>query len=193
MKISSSIKGSLQSLAEIADFAPTDSHRKIKARFWAMYSEAPAHALPVTLEYAIRLTGDLRLEKHWEVPGFRQWLLNDKESDEKLAYLYFLSLDALEDILLSTDPKMASARVNAVRLAAELGNRMPTKSSEVKFLDGDVGRMGKAQLKEFVAKNAHLLGLTPGTEIDTVARHEEAVEDEQQSAIEEDKGADSVL
>lgn len=189
MKVTNTAKAGIQQLVEIADFQPTDSQRKLKAKFWALYADAPHIQEKPSLEYSIRLTGDLRLEKYWQQPGFKEWLLNDKESAEKLSYLYFLALDGLEELLLSTDPKMASARVQAIRLVAELGDRMPGKAAEGRFLDSDIGRMDRRQLKEFVAKNVHLLGLTPPAEMDRVSGAiEEAAHDaESQEAEDADK------
>lgn len=163
----------LQEALASVDFAPLDAHRKLKARFWSLYAADPAvDPGSISLDYAVQLTGDHRLTRYWAVSGFRQWFTNDKENEERLAYLYHLALDGLEDILLSTDPKMASARVNAIRLVAELGNRMPKDKAAI-HKEHEFERMTVPQLKEFISRNNRLLGLTNPVEAASVREQDE--------------------
>lgn len=146
---------------EQLEFQPNDQQRKLKARFWSLYSADPyIEPKLLNLEHVLEFTKDHRAERWWAVPGFKIWFLNDKEHEERLAYLYHLALDSLEEILLSDDPKMSSARVNAIRLVAELGNKMPSKSTGKEFSDKQINDMSKQQLEEFISTQSKRLGLT---------------------------------
>lgn len=146
---------------EQLEFQPNDQQRRLKARFWSVYSADPyIEPKLLALEHVVELTQDHRAERWWAVPGFKGWFLNDKEHEERVSYLYYLALDSLEEILLSDDPKMSSARVNAIRLVAELGSKMPSKTNGKEFSDKQINDMSKQQLEEFISTQSKRLGLT---------------------------------
>ena len=78
--------------------------------------------------------------------------MNRHTAQQKLEYLFDLSMDAAEQVLLSDDPKTATAKVQLFRVIAELGRKMPSKSEE-KFADEDINRMSPEELRSFLEKN----------------------------------------
>lgn len=103
---------------------PTEAMAQVKARYWAQLSERPLVAnAQHTLALVKQLTQSASVESWWRKPGFREWFLNERAVEEKLEWLSHIALAALEDILLNTDPKVQSARLNAAKLVADMTGR----------------------------------------------------------------------
>lgn len=136
-----------------ATFSPTSDQKKVKARFWTLMQSAPFGTRPDKMgpEEIIRKTRTPALANWWKTPGFKDWFLNHTEHQERLEYLFDLALTAAEDILSNDDPKAQSARVNMVKVVAELARKMPTKQQTV-VLDREVANMNEDQLREFIAR-----------------------------------------
>lgn len=123
-------------------YVPTTAERKLKAKFWAKASENPLVQVTgshVTLSLVKQYSGGgSSLDNSWKKAGFQSWFMNPEEGRAKLEYLFDLGLDSMEDLLLSTDPKTSSAKVNALKLIAELTGRY------IKGKQGQVGGLGEA-------------------------------------------------
>ena len=132
-------------LREEADqliYVPTPQERKLKAKFWARASENPLVSLngsSVTLTAVKQMAGGgSQLDASWKKPGFQAWFTNPDDGRAKLEYLFDLGLDAMEELLMNPDSKTASAKVNALKLLAELTGRY------VKGKQGHIGGLGEA-------------------------------------------------
>jgi hypothetical protein len=146
---------SLGAVVEELIFTPTLLQKRLKAEFWVAYNDNPLVSLDqISLLEANTYVRTRKLNNWWSIPGFRDWFLNRSEYRERLEFLFNLSMDAIEEILLSTDPKVQSARVNAIKIIAELGNKYPrgVNKGEGQYLDSAIASMDKAQLEVFLQK-----------------------------------------
>lgn len=123
-------------------YIPTTQERKLKAKFWSRAAENPLVNLngsSVTLTAVKQMTGGgAQLDASWKKPGFQTWFTNPEDGRAKLEYLFDLGLDSLEELLMNPDPKTSSAKVNAMKLLAELTGRY------VKGKQGHIGGLGEA-------------------------------------------------
>lgn len=132
----------LKESVETLIYVPTTAERKLKAKFWAKAAENPLVQITgshVTLALVKQYSGGGNtLDGSWKKPGFQAWFMNPDEGRAKLEYLFDLGLDSMEELLLSPDPKTSSAKVNALKLIAELTGRY------IKGKQGQVGGLGEA-------------------------------------------------
>jgi len=143
-------------LTSSSDFVPTDGQRRLKTAFWATYEGDKQN---VSMAAVLAETDNSSITNWWSKPGFQSWFKNRDEGRQRLEYLFFKALDCLEDILKDTDPKTASARVNAVKAIAELANKIPSKYQTDKLADADINKMNRQQLESYLKKNKHILKL----------------------------------
>lgn len=132
----------VKELAEALVYVPSTVERKLKAKFWAKAQDNPLMSLDgssVTLALVKQTAGGgTTLDGCWKKPGFKDWFLNPDDGRAKLEYLFDLGLDAMEELLLSPDPKTSAAKVNALKLLSELTGRY------IKGRQGQVGGLGEA-------------------------------------------------
>lgn len=131
---------------------PTLEQRQIKQQFWSRFQDNQI-CLPedITESVALRLVPDNRIRKWWKLAGFQEWFRNQDEFRERTEYLAYLALESLERVLV--DPKsQASSVVSAAKLVMELTNKMPRAGAEDKFLDADIAKMTKAEVKKFLER-----------------------------------------
>jgi len=147
----------LDNVVELVEFSPSPAMRQAKAKFWVRYNEMPlADESTINSTLAQQLSGNTTVGKWWKQPGFKEWFTNSKEWVQRIEYLALLSLDAAEEVLL--DPQApAAAKVNLIKAINELANKLPSKSKEIKFIDGAVADMDEKQLSEFIKRNTKLL------------------------------------
>lgn len=145
-------------------YVPNPQQRRVKEAFWVRHNENPlCEPQDITCQMAIGVTGDTRLQRWWGQAGFPEWFRNQEEFRERAASLAHQALDTLQQILLDGDAPPA-ARVQAAKLALEIARKMPSKQQEPQFLDDQISKMDKKQLKDFLARNVHLLPQKSGTE-----------------------------
>ena len=138
-------------LQETTLFMPTPEQKKVKARFWIAYRDNPIMELDqLSLQDVTILCQDARVQKWWNIPGFASWFRNHLESREKLEYLFDLSLDVLQEILLDPEPKTAGAKVNAVKLIGELASKFPKQTAKPVVLDQEIGQLSEDELRKLV-------------------------------------------
>lgn len=139
----------LNKLAKANVFSPSPAQEKAKARFWSRYESGPFPALAkMTLAEVIQLTEMSSLKNWWSAPGFKPWFYNQNEAAETLDYLYIKCLKVAENLL--DDPAaQASAKVNMIKVIAELANKFPSKYKK-EFADEQVGRMDEKQLEAWL-------------------------------------------
>lgn len=106
-------------------YKPTEAQARVKARFWARWSETPLAApVSITMAQAQQITGSSSLASWWGRPGFKEWFLATSVTEERLDYLLHLALTAAEDVLLNIDPKAQSARVQMIKTVAEMAGKL---------------------------------------------------------------------
>ena len=149
VKNSSEIK-SLEAIKEDLVFLPSPNHRRAKSKFWSRYSDL-ADGGEVSLASALQLTKEPQLAKWWNLPGFKDWFLNKDEARERLEYLWYLGMDAMEAIFLDPEANH-NAKVNAFKQIASLAGKEPNKNE--KYADEDIQKMDAAKLKAYIIKNA---------------------------------------
>lgn len=134
-------------------YMPSHEQRKLKSAFWLRFNDNPvAEPGNITLAMVDRIAPDSRTSKWWSQPGFRAWFLNHEEFRERVESMAHLALDTLMTILVTDDPKMSSARVNAAKLLLEIGRKLPSRTAPVeKFVDARIGEMTKAQLDVYIS------------------------------------------
>jgi hypothetical protein len=137
-------------------YLPTPPQRKVKAAFWAVYNENPIMGVDkINLATVQQITGSAVVSKWWAKDGFKEWFLNKDETRQRLEYLFNLSLDTAEEILIDPEAN-TNAKVQMIKLLAELTNKMPQKWKQEKFLDENIQKMDKRQLEGFLKKHGAL-------------------------------------
>lgn len=126
-------------------FRPTEAMCKVKARLFSRFEPSASATTPTQLTKAsiVKLTGSSSV-LDWDKrhPGFMNWLTSESWFDEKLEWLDFLTLNALEDILLNADPKAASAKLQAAKMIWEIKGRIKIKSGGgVESLDKSINSL----------------------------------------------------
>lgn len=106
-------------------FRPTEAQSRIRAKFWARMADNPLlDPRHISLAQAQQMTQSAALATWWKRPGFQDWFLSATVVDERLDYLLHLALASAEDILMNTDPKAQSARVQMVKIVAEMAGKL---------------------------------------------------------------------
>lgn len=149
--------GILANAAELV-YIPTERERRYKAQFWARTQDNPLFASGDLTLAAVRQVLDTEaLNASWNQPGFQAWFSNRQEFRERIEYLADLALDQMEQILVNQDPKAQSARVNTIKIIAELASKFPRQAppagSAPSGLAAAIGGMDKAQLELLLEKN----------------------------------------
>jgi hypothetical protein len=141
--------------AELAElngvmFRPTPAQKEAKSRFWAIMNEGLQMKDPMT--YSSTDVADLLrtpLVVRWfSEKGFKDFFFNKFEGEQKLEVLWDKALDAMAEILDTSDPKAQSARVSVIRLLAE----MRQAKRQPKMLDRAIQEMDLDQLNAFIEK-----------------------------------------
>jgi hypothetical protein len=130
-------------------YHPSIVERKIKARFWSIWLEGPSKG-EATIEAAADLLGEPSLLRKADDPAFLVWFLNRFEDVEKLRYLAQMGLDVVEDILVSSEAKVAD-KLKAVALVNDLVKASAPKT-EVVFADADLNTMDDEQLEALIKR-----------------------------------------
>ena len=135
-------------------FQPTKAQRALKARFWTILSNSMTSKNPHQMSQMeiSRTVRDSRILNWWGLAGFQDWFMNNTEHIERLEYLFDLALTAAEDVLLSDDPKTSNAKVNMVKIIAELAKKMPSKGAE-KFQDEAINKMSPEELRSYLSQH----------------------------------------
>jgi hypothetical protein len=135
------------------EYRPTDELRKAKIHFWLKVKDTLLDEKDINDGHIAQFLDARRaslVQRHLSNPAFRSWFLDTFEGKARLEYLYCKSLDAAEELLNSTDPKLANAKVQAMKLIAELGSKIKprnAKEPEEDNLARLVGGMDQVQLK----------------------------------------------
>jgi hypothetical protein len=143
----------LQEVGTAHVWTPSVNDKKVKARFWTRYRDNPTYDTnSITVSEVQQVIGqDAGIARKWSLPEYREWFLNQGEHRERLEYLFDLALNAAEDILLNTDPKAQSARVNMVKAIADLAGKSARDQGQYK--DQAIGKMDKEQLAAYLERH----------------------------------------
>lgn len=143
--------------AELAElngvmFRPTPAQQEAKARFWAIMNEGLQLKDPLSYSSTdIALLLNTPLVTRWFTDkGFKDYFFNKFEGEQKLELLWVKALDAMAEILDTSDPKTQGARVSVIRLLAE----MRQAKRQPKMLDRSIQDMDLDQLNAFIEKQA---------------------------------------
>lgn len=176
------VKRTSSAITELAEatgalFTPTRAQRALKARFWTLLAGSITARSPHEMTHMeiAKVVRDTRILPWFAIPGFKDWFMNSTEHIERLEYLFDLALQAAEDILLSEDPRAASAKVNMVRVIAELAKKMPSKAQE-QFQDEKIAKMSKSELEAYLASQGVQLQAIPAP-VTVTAQVEDVDED----------------
>lgn len=153
----------LSNLGEVLEelsFKPLPRDRELKAKFWVRVNSDPLASsdLAQTKANAERLV-QAKLP-NWALSGFQDWFFNKDEARQKISYSVMLALDALNDVLLNTDPKAQGARVQAIKVAMELGGMTAKSSTNIQVntqIGNQIQSMDKQQLEAYIQKTSGLL------------------------------------
>lgn len=146
-------------IASDLTYLPSPEERRVKSAFHQRFQSLdipPCLMQDITLSIAQSLAPDRRLDRWWEVPGFKEWFRNAEEFRERVEYLTSLALDAVTEILISDDPRQASARIAAAKLMLEVGKKMPEKKAVAVYADEKIGAMDKKQLDAYITRQMSL-------------------------------------
>lgn len=150
--LSDDISSKLPELAEKVLFVPTDVQQKIKAKFWTRFTPGPLVSEEnISLSKALEITDCPKIRDWWHRPGFREWLLNKNEEQERVKYLFNKGLDAIESILDNPDVKTINAKANIIKMLAEMNGYLGKRPIE-KFADEDINKMSEHQLRSFLER-----------------------------------------
>lgn len=155
----------------IPGFLPTTEQIQLKAVFYSAAEDlllSSEHIDEAFIAQHCPAVVRNRLLQLWNTDvSFRDWLKLSPalENAAKVEWLYNQALTTTMAILADTDPKSASARVNAVKLVAELGKK--TASKQLKQDDSSlaalIGKMDVAQLMATVQAGGNSLTLAAKT------------------------------
>lgn len=161
LKKSRKIEADISAMQELVgiDFKPTDPQKEAKAKFWALMYEGLQLKDPLSYEFhEIAVLIRVPAVRAWQnQPGFEDWFFNRYESEQRLESLWGNALTAMEEILLNTDPKVQGARVNVIKLLAE----MRESKRQPRLLDKAIQEMSPEQLEAFIEKHAPQTRLLP--------------------------------
>ena len=147
-------------MTEITRYKPGAEEQRTKATFWVRAKRQGVCREDVSLATALSLTADSRITNWWAQPGFSAWFANDTEFEEEMEFLIYRMPFYLQDILEAQgEEASASAKVNALKLLAEIANKMPVKHKQVVWKDASIQSMTPDQLRKFIAKESRKLGL----------------------------------
>lgn len=153
-------------LLEDLSYKPLPRDRELKAKFWVRASSDPLATSDVALTRAnAERLCQVKLP-NWDLPGFQDWFFNKDEFRQKIEYSVSLALDALNDVLVNTDPKAQGARVQAIKVAMDLAGRTPRQSTNIQVnnVGSQIASMSKAELEAYIQKSSALLS-PPTTEV----------------------------
>lgn len=148
----------LEIIANDLTYIPSPEQRRLKQAFWARFNDNPTcDPRQITKSIVEAFAPDYRLDRWWPQAGFKEWFQNREEFREEVDSLVFLALDRLKRILISEDPKMASAQVNAAKLLMDVGKKMPRVGPMEKFADEKIAAMNAKELEAYISKSMKLL------------------------------------
>lgn len=147
------LKTALETIEEIS-YKPLPKDKELKARYLVKASDDPLQTtdLHQNRHHIERLIG-AKLP-NWEEPGFQDWFFNRDEHRQKLEHLFSLALDAAQDILLNTDPKVQGARVQVIKAVADLAGKVPKQQLQVNNVHAQINAMSEDQLRAFLHTGA---------------------------------------
>lgn len=137
-------------LGDVRLFKPDDEQRAAKSTFWASYEGQG----PIDVELALQYSGDSQVANWWPQKGFQEWFSNRDEFQQQVDVLAHRALARIGHILnTSADPDIL---LKASRMALELAKKFPAKTVEApdKFLDDQIAKMTKEQLREYLRRTA---------------------------------------
>jgi hypothetical protein len=147
------------------EYRPTDFHMRIKARLLVSLRSTLSDAQSLTTAQIRLLVPNHmadEVEARWSDPGFKEYLLDEGDAAARLEYLYAKALDACEEMLSNSDPMASNARVQAVKLIAELGKKIQPRNAK----DTDEGSIAKliagmdqTKLQAFISDGTQKLGI----------------------------------
>lgn len=171
------LSSKLHEISQILDaelmHCPTKDQKQLKAAFWTLWADNPfVSPERITLADVKQVTQSNEVGRWWGDEQFRSWFLNQNEFRQKLEYLAHRALDVAEEILETdiTDKNM-NAKVQMIKLIAELANKVPQRWVKEKIIDAEIQKMDPAQLESYIQKQMKLL--TSGSEPPKEASGEE--------------------
>ena len=153
---------------DAALFEPAVSDEKLKARFWEKFHGRASMVDPssLTASEIAKVTGSTTISKKWSKPGFKEWFLNQDEERQKIRFLFNKGLSVAEDMLLNPETN-ANAKVNLIKMLAEITGHLNKGNHAEKFADEAIGKMSQDQLEDYLKNKG--VKITTETIIDTKA------------------------
>ncbi len=90
-------------------FKPTVKQRKLKSAFHNACKRRPTDPNEITVEFVRKYIISRDLENWWGLPGFIGWFRREEIISDRLAHLYQLRIDAIEEVL-SDESNVYTAR-----------------------------------------------------------------------------------
>jgi hypothetical protein len=127
--------------------------RLTKTKFWRAMNVNPiCDPDHVTLNAALQLTGEDKLQSWWKKPGFIKWFCQGDEFETKLSAARFQAIDTLMDIMANVDSP-ASARVAAAKQVMDHSKQVEKDDSSLdKALEKIAGINNPEDLKKYIEK-----------------------------------------
>ena len=150
-------------MSDNIEFTPSDRHREVKARFWSKAQDYNYMASDkITLATALEVTGDQKLKRFWAIDGFEDWFGDSRRFEAEILALVY-EFPAYAKAILDSDSPQISAKVNLLKLLAEIANKMPAKTKEIIVSDKGINKLDEDQLRKQIAeKTKKLKGISNG-------------------------------
>lgn len=133
-------------------FEPTDEQRKAKARLHAVVRDSGIYDVnKLTPAQMADLAGTPDVKKWLLLPGFKTWIVNGSEYLAKAEVLFHKVLDSMIHIAASDDPKSFAAKVNSLKLLADMLG-YTNKKVVVRDLGAEIPK-DEAELREYIRKH----------------------------------------
>ena len=136
----------------LAVYVPSADQEKLRAVFqcWLEDNSLDTRPFEEKITDALEPTEAERVLKMAEAnPQFKRWFMTGNlEFRVRLKLLEQKSMQALEEVLATDDPKSAAARVNAAKYLLELsGKNAKTMPNATEKLEEAISKMSEAELK----------------------------------------------
>jgi hypothetical protein len=144
------IRQVLTKVQDVTEFTPTEAHRMAKSRFWSFFSSGDSLPPPtVTIDLAAKHAGDRRILDWWNLDGFSSWFSNKDDFRQRVEFLADLALDQLY-VLLKSPETAAPAKVAAIRMIMDVGQKIASKAPKEESPDDKISRMTKPELEAYI-------------------------------------------
>jgi hypothetical protein len=166
---------SLVNLCNPEYFKPTVKQRKLKSAFHMACKSRPTNKAEITLDFVLKFIISKDIKSWWDVPGFQMWFKKEEVIADRLAHLYQLRLDAIEQVLsdesevyTAKDKISAGSELDKIaKTLTEAADSLNAVSKDTRSMEEKVSEaMAKARANTVKAEESKRVQAAPRDEKD---------------------------